>query len=170
VKFEKNLVRIVIEDLKKREAENDTTYLHGAERVDITHVEQLQLRALKGSYEFIVDEPRERGGTGKGPNPLAYFLGGAASCLATQFIRVIMARSLKVDTFRMTAIGRFDRKLGGSFREIVYEVAMTGGETEEAVLALIERAQLQCYAHNTLRKAGVNLVTNVSWNGARLGG
>lgn len=168
MKFEEDLVRVVIEDMKKREAENDTTYLHGAERVDVAHVEQLQLRARKGNYEFTVDEPSERGGTGKGPNPLAYFVGGAASCLATQFIRVIMARSLKVDSFRMTAIGRFDRKLGGSFREIVYEVVMTGEEAEEAVRALVERAQLQCYAHNTLRKAGVNLVTNVDWNGTRL--
>jgi putative redox protein len=168
MKFRANLSRVVIEDMKKREAENDIAYLHGAERVELIHVEQLCFRARKGDYEFMVDEPPERGGTGKGPNPLAYFIGGAAACLATQFLRVIIARSLKVNTFSLIATGRFDRRLGGSFREIVYEVNLTGEEGQEAIVDLSKRAQLQCYAHNTLRKAGVNLTTNVVWNGSRL--
>jgi len=168
MKFSVDLSRAVIEDMKKREAENDAAYLHGAERVEVTHVEQLRFRARKGEYEFIVDEPPERGGTGKGPNPLAYFIGGAATCLATQFLRVIIARSLKVDTFSLTAIGRFDRRLGGSFREIVYEIDLTGEEDQKAIVDLSKRAQLQCYAHNTLKRARVDLETNIMWNGKRL--
>ncbi|HEV2139301.1 MAG TPA: OsmC family protein [Nitrososphaerales archaeon] len=169
MKLRADLSRVVIEDMKKREAENDIAYLHGAERVEVAHVEQLRFSARKREYEFIVDEPPERGGTGKGPNPLAYFIGGAAACLATQFLRVIVARSLKVDTFNLTAIGRFERKLGGGFSEIIYEVNLTGEEDQGTIVALSKRAQLQCYAHNTLSKAGVNLVTNVVWNGGRLG-
>jgi uncharacterized OsmC-like protein len=168
MKFRPDLVRVVIDDLGKREAGDDAEYLHGAERVEVAHVEQLRFRARKGAYEFIVDEPLERGGTGEGPNPLAYFVAGAAACLATQFLRLIIAKSMKVDTFSMTAVGRFDRRLGGSFREVVYDVRMTGTEEGEVVRKLSQRAQLQCYAHNTLKKAGLDLVTNVIWNGKSL--
>lgn len=168
MKIKSSLVPTVIDDLKKRESEKDAEYLHGADRVDITHVEQLRFKARKGTHEFVVDEPPERGGTDHGANPLAYFIGGAAACLSTQFLRVIIARSMNVDTFEMTAVGRFDRRLGGSFREITYDVRMTGKEDESAVRKLAERAELQCYAHNTLRKGGVNLVVSLTWNGRRL--
>lgn len=75
---------------------------------------------------------------------------------------------MKVERFSMTALGRFDRRPGGSFREVVYDVTMTGEESESAVERLAKRAQLQCYAHNTLKKAGVKFTTNVTWNGKRL--
>ncbi len=168
MKVRADLVPVVVEDLKKREAESDSEYLHGADRVDISHVEQLRFRVRKGRDEFIVDEPPDRGGTDQGVNPLGYFLAGAASYLATQFLRVIIAKSMRVETFSMSALGRFDRRLGGSFTEIRYAVNMTGSEDEDSIRRLSERAQLQCYAHNTLKKAGLTLVTDVEWNGRKL--
>ncbi len=168
MKFKTKLVDLVVADLKKRERKGDSDYLHGADRVEVSHVAHLHFRVKKGRFEFDVDEPPERGGTGTGPNPLAYFLAGAASCLSTQFARLIIAKSMKVKRFNMTALGRFDRLLGGSFREVVYDVVMTGEESESAVARLAARAQLQCYAHNTLRKAGVELTMKVTWNGKRL--
>ncbi len=168
MKLVDSLVPAVVEDMEKRESEKDVEYLHGADRVDISHIEQLRFNIRKGIHEFTVDEPRERGGTDRGANPLGYFIAGAASCLATQFLRVIISGSMKVETFEMTAVGRFNRRLGGSFDELIYDVRMTGQESGETVKELKKRAELRCYAHNTLKKAGVSLTTNLFWNGKKL--
>jgi len=41
-------------------------------------------------------------------------------------------------------------------------------ERAEKIAELIGRAEEMCYAHNTLKKAGLKLVTKVYLNGVRL--
>jgi len=159
------LTAIIKEHVKKRHEANDKEFLFGSERVDLRRVDHLKVEARKRHFVFYVDEPAERGGTDQGPNPLAYFVAGAASCLINQFLTDAIYRGVEVEDLELSARGHFDRRLGGAFDEIVYDLRLKSSSPKEDILSLTKEAELMCYAHQTLRKAGVRMVTNVSLNG-----
>jgi len=71
----------LVETSKKLLAERNQHGEVGTMRVDVCHEEQKRLSAVvkhgKEEFTFCMDEPAIRGGTAKGPWPLAYFLAGA---------------------------------------------------------------------------------------------
>jgi uncharacterized OsmC-like protein len=159
---QRKLVDTIKEQVRKRNEAGDEGFLFGAERVDIKRVAHLKFEARKRDFSFIIDEPPERGGTDEGPNPLAYFIAGAASCLMNQYAVLAIARDLHLDGMELTARGRLDRRIGGSFSEIIYDLRITSKEPREKILELSEEADRMCYATNTLKKAGVSMVTNLT--------
>jgi uncharacterized OsmC-like protein len=159
------LVETIREHVKKRHEASDREFLFGSERVDLRRINHLALEAQKRGFTFLVDEPEERGGTDKGPNPLAYFLAGAASCLMNQYLTDAVYREVKLEGIELTARGHFDRRMGGSFTEIVYDLRLTSPSSEEAIVSLSKEAEDMCYAHQTLMKAGVKVTTNLFLNG-----
>lgn len=162
------LDRIIKEHIRKRNEANDDEFLFGSERVDLKRVSHLKFEARKRDFRFYVDEPAERGGTDEAPNPLAYFMAGAASCLLNQFATLAVARDLPLEGIQLAARGHFDRRLGGAFEEIVYDLRLESRASSESVIALSKEAERMCYAHNTLKRAGVRLVTNLYLNGEQL--
>jgi uncharacterized OsmC-like protein len=168
MKGDSELTGIIREHVKKRHEADDEEFLFGAERVDLKHVDHLTMEARKRHFTFLVDEPEERGGTDKGPNPLAYFLAGAASCLMNQYATDAIYRDIKLDKFEITARGHFDRRLGGAFSDIVYDLRITSDASKDQILSLAKEAEEMCYAHNTLKKAGVKMVSNIFLNGQRI--
>jgi uncharacterized OsmC-like protein len=124
-------------------------------------------RVRKRDFEFVVDEPTERGGTDTAPNPLAFFLAGAASCLANHYASLAITEGLACTRLRIAAVGHFDRVLiGGAFRDITYDVQIDTAEPVEGIRDLAERADAMCFASNTLANAGVLLTSTVRLNGA----
>ncbi len=165
---DEDLVATIKEHVKKRHESDDEEFLFGAERVDLKKLDHLKMEVRKRKFLFLVDEPAERGGTDEGPNPLAYFIAGAASCLMNQYATDAIYRGIELDNFEIAARGHFDRRMGGSFSDIIYDVRFTSSSPREAVLSLAREAEEMCYAHNTLRKAGVKMVTNVFMNGEKI--
>ncbi len=165
---DEELIATIKEHVRKRHEADDKEFLFGAERVDIKRVDHLTLEARKRDFTFVVDEPSERGGKDRGPNPLAYFIAGAASCLVNQFLTDAVYRGVKLDGVELTARGHFDRKLGGAFDEIIYDLRLESPSAREQVLELAKEAEGMCYAHNTLRKAGVKMTTNLFLNGKQI--
>lgn len=159
------LVETIKEHVRKRHEADDKEFLFGSERVDLRRVDHLKIEARKRHFTFYVDEPVERGGTDQGPNPLAYFIAGAASCLINQFLTDAIYRGVKLDDFEMTARGHFDRRMGGAFEEIIYDVRLTSPSSKEDIAALAGEAERMCYAHQTLKRAGVKMTTNILLNG-----
>jgi len=159
------LIETVKEHVKKRHEANDKAFLFGAERVDLRRVEHLKVEARKRHFTFYIDEPGERGGTDQGPNPLAYFIAGAASCLINQFLTAAIYRDVKLEDVRLAARGHFDRRMGGAFEEIIYDLKLKSPSGREAILSLAKEAEKMCYAHQTLKKAGVKMRTNIFLNG-----
>jgi len=168
MKGDSELTGIIREHVKKRHEADDEEFLFGAERVDLKHLDHLTMEARKRHFTFLVDEPTERGGTDKGPNPLAYFLAGAASCLMNQYATDAIYRDIKLDRFEITARGHFDRRLGGAFSDMVYDLRITSEASKDQILSLAKEAEEMCYAHNTLKKAGVKMVSNIFLNGQRI--
>lgn len=162
---EEDLVATIKEHVRKRHEANDEGFLFGSERVDLRRVDHLTLGARKRGFHFTVDEPEERGGKDKGPNPLAYFIAGAASCLVNQFLTDAIFRGVKLEDVEISARGHFDRRLGGAFTEIIYDLKLTSPAPKEAIVSVAEEAEKMCYAHQTLRKAGVKMTTNIFLNG-----
>ncbi len=164
-----NLEGIIREHVRKRHEADDEAFLFGSERVDLRRMGHLKLEARKRGFTFTVDEPAERGGTDEGPNPLAYFIAGAASCLMNQYLTDAIYRGVRLDGLELSARGHFDRRLGGAFTEIIYDLKLTSTSPKEDILKLSREAEEMCYAHNTLKKAGVKMTTNLFLNGSPLG-
>jgi len=166
---DEKLTAIIKEHVKKRHEANDEKFLFGAERVDLRRVDHLKVEARKRHFVFYVDEPADRGGTDQGPNPLAYFIAGAAACLINQFLTDAIYRGVTLDDLEMAARGQFDRRMGGAFKEIIYDLRLTSPSSKEDILSLAREAEEMCYAHQTLRKAGVKMTTNIFLNGLPIG-
>jgi len=162
------LTATIKEHVRRRHEAEDEEFLYGAERVDLRRIDHLKLEARKRGFTFTVDEPQERGGSDQGPNPLAYFIAGAASCLVNQFLTDAIYRGIDLEEVEMTARGHFNRRLGGAFTEIIYDLRLSSPAPKEAILSLAKEAEEMCYAHQTLKRAGVKMVTNLSLNGTRL--
>jgi len=139
----------------------------GTHRIDIELVEQLRFQASFGRFSFTIDEPPERGGTDQGLPPLAYFVAGAASCLMTQYAKLAIAKSVPLTSMKAVARGHFDRRMGGAFTDMIYDITIESPATEDAIREIAREAESMCYAHNTLEKT-VHMQTILTLNGKRL--
>jgi uncharacterized OsmC-like protein len=139
----------------------------GTHRIDIELVEQLRFRASFGRFSFTIDEPPERGGTDAGLPPLAYFVAGAASCLMTQYAKLAIAKGIPLTSMKAVARGHFDRRVGGAFRDIIYDITIESSGSADAIREVAREAELMCYVHNTLKNS-VQMKTNLTLNGKRL--
>ena len=120
----------------------------------------------KEEFEFVVDEPPIRAGRNTGPNPLAFFVGGAATCYLSHFMMQTISREIPIDDLRMVARGRFDRRaVGGHLERLVYEIRLESPADPGDIADVATTAEKMCYAHNTLVKAGVEIATRVNLNG-----
>jgi len=163
-----NSVEVIREHIRKRNEARDEKFLFGAERVDLKRVSNLKFEARKRQFTFYIDEPPDRGGTDQGPNPLAYFIAGAASCLMNQYAVLAISTDLPIDDMELTARGHFDRRIGGAFEEVVYDLRLKSIASREAILHLSKEAEKMCYAHATLKRAGVKVQTNLFLNGTQI--
>jgi uncharacterized OsmC-like protein len=136
-------------------------------RIDIKLVDRLHFEASFGPFSFAIDEPPERGGSDKGLPPLAYFLAGAASCLMTQYMKVAEEKRIQIDSMETIARGHFDRRIGGAFTDIEYDINIRSPCDADQMKSLMDEAEAMCYAHNTLKKT-VLMKTKVTLNGSRL--
>jgi len=139
----------------------------GTHRIDIELVEQLRFRASFGRFSFTIDEPSERGGTEMGLPPLAFFVAGAATCLLTQYAKLAIAKDVPLKSMKAIARGHFDRRIGGAFSDIIYDISIESPADEGLIRTLAQEAESTCYAHNTLKKV-VHMQTNLTLNGKRL--
>lgn len=156
---------------KRRGADNGERALTGTERVDIEleGVGNGPFKVRKKDWEWVVDEPPERGGTDSAPNPLAYFLSGSISCLLSHYMLCAIEEDVDVSELRVMARMRYNRAAEVSrVTEVLYNVRIASEADREQISQMVSRAQDMCYAHNTLAAAGVNLVTDVELNGEHL--
>jgi uncharacterized OsmC-like protein len=152
------------ENSERRRLKNERI---GTQRIDVQYVEQLRFEASFGSFSFVVDEPRERGGTDGGLPPLAHFLAGAASCLMTQYAKLALEKNARIDSMKAVVRGHFDRRLEGAFTDIIYDIEIKSPNNSEEIGAIAREAESMCYAHNTLKKS-VRMNTNLVLNGRRV--
>jgi len=159
--------RVAVVKREDNERRNLGTEKIGTHRIDIELVEQLRFEASFGGFRFTIDEPPERGGTNAGLPPLAYFVAGAASCLLTQYAKLAIAKDIPLTSMKAVARGHFDRRAGGAFRDLIYEITIESSASADAIRQIAREAELMCYAHNTLKNS-VQMKTNLKLNGEHL--
>lgn len=139
----------------------------GTQRINVELVEQLRFLASFGRFSFTIDEPPERGGTDAGLPPLAHFVAGAVSCLMTQYAKLAIAKDISLTSMKAVARGHFDRRIGGAFKDMLYEIAIESPASDDAIKEIAREAESMCFAHNTLKSA-IRMQTNLTLNGKHL--
>ena len=134
-----------------------------AQRIDIRLVEGLHFEASIHGFSFPIDEPPERGGQSQGLPPLAHFLAGAASCLMTQYLKLAKEKKVEISSMNTIARGHFDRRVGGAFTDIEYNIKIESPSDTGTIKAIAAEAETMCYAHNTLKKT-VAMKTRLTLN------
>jgi len=152
------------------ESRGEATPQIGTIRVDIVRREQKAFEATFKSedqtFEIQIDEPRSRHGGNRAPSPLGYFVTGAASCLAMQYVNVLEESPLPLESLKVLVRAHNDR-LARTFTDMIFQVSITGPITPAEAEALARSASKRCFVENTLEKA-IPLTTEVELNGARV--
>jgi|GEM_PF-382141 uncharacterized OsmC-like protein len=169
VKFDKKLsgeIEAYINSRRNPSAQK--TSMVGTIRVDLKHKEHLNFQGFAkegGSFTLEIDEPPERGGHGRGPTPLNYFLLGIGSCLLMQWAKLSILENLGIDALEATVRGHIDRRIDGSFNDIIVDIRIRGrSEEAEKIRRVAKDCERLCFVHNTLRRA-LPLTTNIELNG-----
>ena len=152
--------------IEERRLTRDRSWIRALHRIEVQVIQGFSYRAHSApdpGLTMTIDEPVDRGGTGKGPGPIAHFLTGAATCLLNQFIRVSISRGYDLDFVGMLMRAEFRRDLGGGFEHIACTIEATGSLPHDDAMLLVGQAEELCYVHNTLKRAvRMSTILNVS--------
>jgi uncharacterized OsmC-like protein len=85
----------------------------------------------------------------------------------TQYAKLAIAKNVPLTSMKAVARGHFDRRVGGAFEEIIYEIAIESPASADAIREVAREAKSMCYAHNTLKNS-VRMTTNLTLNGKPL--
>lgn len=164
MKTHQEVAPVIAEYIKSRK---NSSRGKGAHRVDLKHIEHLNFHGSAregGNFTIEIDEPAERGGEGLGARPTSYFLLGAGSCLLTQWAKLAVIENLKIEDLRAIIRGHTETGIDGYFTDFVFDVFLTGTESEDRIKEVAHESERLCFIHNTLKRAAPCL-TNVSYNG-----
>lgn len=99
------------------------------------------------------DEPKDRGGSGKGPSPLSYFLSSLGFCQMVHYVEHCAVDDLKLDSLDIKVEGKITSQKPVRFIEITYEAQISSGVNDERIKKLARMAAEDCYVTNTLRRS-----------------
>ncbi len=99
------------------------------------------------------DEPKDRGGQGKGPSPLSYFLSSMGFCQLVHYAEHCMTDSIKLDSLELKLDGKVSNQRPRRFTEVTYEAMIHSSEKDEVVKKLARAAADDCYVTGTLKTA-----------------
>jgi putative redox protein len=129
--------------------------------------EKMKTKLKAGEHTFTIDEPENFGGTNQGPDPLSVLLGSLASC--ENIIANLVAKEIQFDLqgIEYEITGELDlRGLMGDtsvrtyFEWVKIEAKLTTSESENRIQELREITDARCPIFQTLKAAGVNIVSN----------
>ena len=63
----------------------------------VTYIRNLQQEANMGDHRLIIDEPKEFGGDGKGPNPYDLLLASLGGCTAMTIISYAKRKDIPLE-------------------------------------------------------------------------
>ncbi len=99
------------------------------------------------------DEPVDRGGTGKGPSPLSYFLSSLGFCQMVHYVEHCAAEGLSLGSLSMKVEGKVSPQKPVRFTDVIYEVQIQSSEDDDRIKRLARVAAEECYVTNTLKRS-----------------
>lgn len=113
---------------------------------------------------FIVDEPRNLGGTNDGPNPVEYVLGGLTGCTSVMIGLIAKEKNFTFQGVEFKNNATLDlRGLMGvegvspHFQSVDFEAIFTTDESDSLIEELKEEVEKRCPVYNLIKDAGVRI-------------
>jgi len=103
--------------------------------------------------KWCADESKDRGGTGKGPSPLSYFLSSMGFCQFVHYAEHAMVDGIRLASLEMRVDGTIVTRRPRRITEVTYEVRINSPESEETIRRLAKQAADDCYVTNTLKRS-----------------
>lgn len=116
-------------------------------------VENVRAKAEASGHVWICDGPKERAGTNQAPGPLQYFLSSMAFCQLTHYAENAALMGIVLEDVEMTVKGQFNPLPGNGYETVEFETRIQSPESSSRIIELAQRAELECYVTNTLKKA-----------------
>jgi uncharacterized OsmC-like protein len=113
------------------------------------------------------DESKEKGGSGKGPSPLSYFLSSLGFCQFVHYAENAMVDGIRIESLEMKVNGTIVAQKPRRFTEVAYEVRISSPESEEIIRRLAKKAADDCYVTNTLKRS-CKVVGSIIHNGNKI--
>ena len=114
----------------------------------------------------VLDEPKEHGGSGKGPSPLHGLLGTLCGCESVTFHRAAKEMNFEYSSLNFTAEFTIDirgrmglRSVVPHFKTVRLEVLVDTKETEAKLSEVVNETEARCPVYNLIKDAGVNIQT-----------
>jgi uncharacterized OsmC-like protein len=117
--------------------------------------------------KWYADESKERGGTGKGPSPLSYFLSSMGFCQFVHYAEHAIVDGIKLESLEMKVNGTIVAQRPRRFTEVSYEIRISSPECEEIIRQLAKKAADDCYVTNTLKKS-CKVIGTITHNGRKI--
>ncbi|MGP8070495.1 MAG: OsmC-related (seleno)protein [Candidatus Bathyarchaeia archaeon] len=128
----------------------------------------------RGDHVLISDEPKEAGGTDKGPSPLDYFVAAVGFCENVTFARYATLNGVDFDSLETSVRGHWDRRGQGDLSEIepaftdfVVETRVISSDSVEKIKRVTEIVHKRCPMHSTIARVG-KVVDNLFVNGVEV--
>jgi putative redox protein len=147
--------------LKGLRSISDPKQAIGTVRADARLIGDQASEVKRGEHFLISDEPKETGGTDKGPSPLDYFVAAVGFCENVTFARYAALNDLDFDSLETSVRGHWDRRGQGDFTEIepaftdfVVETRLTSSDSVEKIKRVTEIVHKRCPMHSTIARVG----------------
>ena len=122
--------------------------------------DQLQEATMR-DYKLVCDEPTSLGGTGKGPNPLEFFMSAVGFCENVTFARFAALRGIEFDSLETSVRGHWDRRGQGewkgiepTFKDFVVETRIVSTAPLEKIREVTRTTHTRCPMHASVSKIG----------------
>lgn len=166
--------KAVFQDTVRRlEEKADTASLSGP-TATVRVLEDRLCEARVGERSFLVDEPVSRGGSGRAPSAMEYFVAGAAACLTSQITG--WSSFLDVPFTSLSVEGqiiwdqRYKHVIGGlsnAIRGFVFRVTLESDAPREKVIETFRKSENGCYASDAIRSS-VPMRAQLTVNGPKM--
>ncbi|OIJ16348.1 osmotically inducible protein C [Anaerobacillus alkalilacustris] len=123
--------------------------------------------SIRDFQPFIVDEPKNLGGTDEGPNPVELVLGALSSCTSVMIAFIAKEQKFSYRQVEFKNTGTLDLQglmgvegVSPHFQTVSFEVIIKTDETDERTAKLKEAVEKRCPVMNLLLDAGVKVESN----------
>ncbi|RSK28529.1 OsmC family peroxiredoxin [Bacillus sp. HMF5848] len=123
--------------------------------------------SIRDFQPFIVDEPRNLGGTDEGPNPVELVLGALSSCTSVMIAIIAKEQNFSYEHAEFKNEGTIDLQglmgvegVSPHFQIVNFEVMLKTNESDKRIAKLKEAVESRCPVMNLLLDAGVKVESN----------
>ncbi|MDD5005464.1 MAG: OsmC family protein [Candidatus Omnitrophica bacterium] len=117
-------------------------------KIKITYEEGYRFSVQSGMHQITVDQPKEKGGSDSGMNPLEIFLSSLGSCIAFYITRYCQDTKIDPKGFTVDIESELSQERPLRFKEIKVKINLNQdlGSKKESFLKFIKN----CPVHNTI--------------------